>query len=130
MKFDSVVKGNQLLTYTRHLSDLIESYILDTERYQNEFERICYTIVHKLRNLLDASSFLVTNANLDGKPHFIDSSFLILRTCLSDTICLYYILDHHEISEILNKRIERILSDHVRYLFRSRERYRKTKNKK
>ncbi len=117
IELDAQIKGNQLSAYTKHLSKLIELYILEPERYEIDFERICYTVIHKLCSLLDTSSYLIINTNIEAKPHFIDGIFLILRTCLSDAICLYFIVDKHDNPQLSQKRIERIMADHIRYVY-------------
>ncbi len=114
---NSETKGNQLFSYTYHLSEFISTKIWDTKRYIIPLQRTCYTIIHKLRSQLDTSSLLLANTNLDGKPHYFDSLYLILRTCLSDIICLYYIIDKEDDNVMLDERITRILIDHLRYIY-------------
>jgi len=103
--------GNILFSFTHHLTDVIEKDILDKQTYLGEPERFFYTILHKLRNILDATSLLVTN--LDEKPHYYDSVFLLLRTCLLDVVNLYYIMNLDKNIATQQERIRSIMFDHI-----------------
>jgi len=107
--------GDILYSFTHHLTDIIEKDILDKGRYLGEPQRFYYTVLFKLRNVLDAASFLVKN--LDGKPHYHDSTFLLLRTCLFDAVNLYYVMDQEANISIQKERIERIMFDHVKSIW-------------
>lgn len=116
---DSKSAGEIAYTFTNYLSDIIENDILEKLRYLEEPDRFYYTVLHKLRNILDAASFLITN--LDGKPHYYDSVFLLLRTCLFDGISLYYVMDADNDNLLRNERINRIMLDHVKSIWTSAE---------
>jgi len=107
--------GDILYSFTYQLTNIIEKDILDKGDYLVEPQRFYYTVAFKLRNILDAASFLVKN--LDGKPHYHDSTFLLLRTCLFDTVNLYYIMDQEANVSIQKERIERIMFDHVKSIW-------------
>jgi len=107
--------GDILYSFTHHLTNIIENDILDKGHYLLEPQRFYYTVVFKLRNILDAASFLIKN--LDDKPHYHDSTFLLLRTCLFDTVNLYYIMDQEANVSIQNDRINRIMFDHVKSIW-------------
>ncbi|HZX57322.1 MAG TPA: hypothetical protein VFE54_01295, partial [Mucilaginibacter sp.] len=107
--------GDILFSFTHHLTDVIEKDILDKQQYLVEPQRFFYTILHKLRNILDATSLVVTN--LDGKPHYYDSAFLLLRTCLLDVVNLYYIMDKDKDIAVQQKRVQCIMFDHVKSIW-------------
>ena len=106
--------GNQLFTFCHTLSDILDNHILENGLYLEEPRRFYYTILHKLRNVLDAGSFLIVN--LDGKPHYTDAAYLLLRTCLLDVACLYYVLDATG-NQLQAERIDQIMYDHIRSLY-------------
>jgi hypothetical protein len=109
--------GSVLLTYAHNLTDIIENDIYKNDAYVQEPQRFFYTILHKLRNVFDAASLLVTN--LDGKPHYHDAVYLLLRTCLFDAVNLYYVMDAESDIVLQNERIQRIMDDHVRAIWNS-----------
>lgn len=111
-KSSSVYVGEHLHTYTQLLTDVIDDSIYSKGLYIEQPYHFFYTIIHKLRNLLDVVSFLVTNK--DEKGHYTDSIYLLLRTALMDSVCLYFVIDEIGNGPAQDFRISRILFDHVR----------------
>lgn len=109
--------GDMVFTFANLVTDILDNDILEGTAYQINPGHFYYTLLHKLRNVLDASSFLI--ANLDGKPHYTDSAYLLLRTCLLDVSNLYFVVDKSEDKAAEQARIERIMSDHVRAIYNS-----------
>ncbi|RZJ77563.1 MAG: hypothetical protein EOO20_28735, partial [Chryseobacterium sp.] len=109
--------GKVLFTFCSLTTEILDNHILEDPSYQHEPYHFYYTLLHKLRNILDASSYLI--ANVDGKPHYTDSAFLLLRTCLMDITNLYFVMDKFEDKEGEKIRIDRIMSDHVRAIYNS-----------
>lgn len=106
--------GNTYFTFIHEIHDTIFDTIYPSEKYVDEPYRFYYTILHKLATVGDALAFLTVN--LDGKPHYCDSAGILVRTCMLDLVCLYYVIDKTELPEQQN-RIENILYDHVRTIY-------------
>jgi hypothetical protein len=109
--------GDLLFTFAHHITDIIENDIYKNEAYVVEPQRFFYTLLHKLRNVLDAASLHVKN--LDGKPHYHDSVYLQLRTCLFDAVNLYFVMDADGDKTLEGERIQRIMDDHIRAIWNS-----------
>ena len=108
---------NSIQTITAFVTD---KFILDLSkqaRINTEPYRFLYTILIKQNNALESVNLLI--ANIKTKPQFLDSTFILLRTMMSDIITLEYALtktdESDESDEKLKEQIERIYYDHLHY---------------
>jgi hypothetical protein len=108
-------KGKQVMLLISVLNDLRE-VIWEKQDYVKPRERFYYTIFMKLSFLLD--SIHIQIFNLDNKPHYIIVSSLALRTCMLDVLNLYFIMDSHEDEDVAYQRINTIMSDHLKYVYK------------
>lgn len=103
--------GNQLYEYNLALHEIIDGDIYAKYAYFEEPDKFNYTVLFKVMTLLDTVSFLMVN--LQDKRYYINSIYLILRTCLSDVICLHYIFEKFFDKEQAKERIQLIMDDHI-----------------
>ncbi len=110
-------KGNQLYEYNLALHEIIDGEIYGKYAYFEEPDKFNYTVLFKVMTLLDTVSFLMVN--LKDKRYYFNSIYLILRTCLSDIICLHYIFEKFLVREEAKERIQLIMDDHVFAIYHS-----------
>ena len=110
-------KGQELYEYNLALHEIIDGEIYAKFAYFEEPDKFNYTVLFKLMTLLDTVSFLMKN--LQDKRYYFNSIYLILRTCLSDIICLHYIFEKLLNKEQAKERIQLIMDDHVFYIYHS-----------
>ncbi|RZL20423.1 MAG: hypothetical protein EOO89_00270 [Pedobacter sp.] len=117
MTINSELKGRQLLLYTKKLHEIIDACVWESENYVLEPFRFYDTIIYKISSLLDTAGLLIFN--IDNKPHYIDTLYLSLRTCMLDNICLLHVFDVHEDLDEAKNRVLKIMSDHVKAFYKS-----------
>jgi hypothetical protein len=110
----SETKAKELLVFNLCLCEVLD-VIWAAANYTPLRERYYYTIFMKLLSILDSIVFQV--ANLDSKPHYTLSTILCLRTCMLDTLSLYYVMDTHEDILKVTERINSIMADHLKYTY-------------
>lgn len=109
--------SNALATLTSFISSSFIAELLNRKDIlDDEPGRFLYTILFKSNNGLDTTSFLL--ANYSGKPHFVDSLVIILRSIISDYAILWYLLvlsddpDDHK-QEKFSRNVQSLNFDHV-----------------
>lgn len=114
-KIDIEKKSKQLDQYNLALHEIIDGEIYEKFAYFEEPDKFYYTILYKVMTLLDTISLLM--GNLENKRYYFNSIYLLLRTSLSDIVCLYYVFEKFLDKTEAKDRIQLIMDDHVHSIF-------------
>lgn len=114
--FDAQKLSSLIQKFCNQLFNVVD-IIWDEKKYIKQPDRFFYTILMKVTTVLDSIHFQIFN--LDQKPNYAVATGLVLRTCLLDIINLYYVLDLIEDEPQMLERINSIMADHLKYVYKN-----------
>src|SRR5258706_7216336 len=110
-KIEDYTNTLSTLTYFINTS-IIQEILSKPETAKVEPYKFLYTVLLKSNNTLDTCSLLL--ANFSEKPHFVDSLIILLRSVISDSVIVWYLIVKSEgDDQKFNENIRALYYDHI-----------------